>query len=529
MGAKYIDNYNKHISIISKMLRKRFLNGKDIDKLREEIEIVLWLNGKTNYKIENFIGKIELIDKNYEQAITHFENAIIECDFKKPKASYYGLFRAYAGLEKYELALENLLLYDSCFDGDFNMNFYFTVLYKLLELSENGYEYEFKCCNTEGYVNCVKCPRSILKFYLRAEKQFENADYLNSLKNLTKFQEQCVQMNYPLDVSYLIKLVNKVYKLYNDKSKNKVEEDAKKLRELTTNEEKKKFLQSKIKDPFNVYALVELIKILIREEDFSSAYSLLNHKMDKKETEKYIKELSELRKIVYEEFNYEKNKPKIDEYLTKVEIFISEEKYDKAFKQYQNGYDDLGSPIFLFKIAELNYFIGHIEIAFKYFNKYLDYGEKFKVESYIYMSYIKLIQNKKSETTKYDDYLEEIGNYEKYRDVYEKAEDVYYGYIEGVGVSTFKDKDTNFNNYYSEIISSIKKGKIFRIETINDSKMVPDELALIKISAAPILLEQGAYYLSDKYYECAMKYSDDERIMALAEQYRKLRDSKNTE
>lgn len=529
MSVKFSDTYIKYSSIIKKMFDKKFFSKKDILKLREKIEILLWLNGKSNYSIEVFYGKVELLDKNPEEAVSHFEDAILNYDHDKPTAAYYGLFKAYVDLENYKLALENLCLYASCFQKNFNMTFYFNVLSKLLELNESEYEYEYENnnCNTENYVNCVKCPAPVLKYYKKAERLFEKGNYLSAIENLKKCQEQCVLGNYMIDVRYLIKLLNKVYKLTNCKSVSDIEKSIKKINSMKSNYDKKCFLEKEIENPNNVYAVIELVKILIEEGNFKTAYFWLNHKMDKKQSEKYIRELNELRKIVYEEVGFEKNKSKIDEYLARAEIYIVDKDYTEAFKLYQQGYDALHCPVFIFKKAELNYSIGNISKAFKYFINYLDCGEKFKIESYIYLSYIELIKNKDEDSTKYDEYLEKVENLEKYVHIFEKAEDVYYRCVEGVGIPMFEDKDSDFNNYYAEIISNIKKGKIYKIETIDDNKIMPEDLALIKISAAPILLEQGAIYLSDKYYQSAIKFSDNDRIMKLAEQYKLLRNEKN--
>lgn len=83
-----------------------------------------------------------------------------------------------------------------------------------------------------------------------------------------------------------------------------------------------------------------------------------------------------------------------------------------------------------------------------------------------------------------------------------------------------------FENYLNQILSGIKKGKVYRIEKIDQNKHDPLEIVLIQIAAAPLLLKMGQTYLADKYYERSLIFSDDEIVSKLSNQYKLLRDSK---
>lgn len=521
--------YKKYIKIANNMLSKKEMNIYELNFLESQIDLAYFSNGcEADYKILNLYGKVYLARGDLDNAKRYFNAALEFSENDFPKASYHGLFKTAVSEGNYADAMKQLALYDSCYSNKFNMIFYFKCLNKISELKqEKVYQLDY-FINENGYINCVKAPKEVLALYEKAEKLFDDREYLMAHKVIQKAQELCINKNYPLDFMPLLNIISKVNTLYIEKGG--IDFDNQKIVEclsiMDNNEDKKKYLKKLSNDPKNVFAILKLIEILISEENYSEAYSYLNRKMDVRETQKHIKELNELRKRVYEAYDYEKNKDMIETYLTKAKEAIDIRDNNSAFNIYKEGYNKLQTPIFLFKIGELNYFLGNISLAKKYFVKYKEKGKKYEIESCIYLGYIELIKDKKSiEEKNFNNFYDEE-DIDKYSKIEEKAEDIYFKMVEKEKPSIFSKMGKDFENYLSEILSSIKKGKVYRIEKIDQNRHDPLEMVLIQIAAAPLLLEMGQTYLADKYYERSLIFSDDKIVSELSNQYRLLRDSK---
>ncbi len=542
---------NKHILIAKKILAKKKLSYNDLEKLESELSLADYYNDfKKDYQLLNLYGKFYLAKGDLSKAQHSFESAIKVSPFDTPKASYYGLFKVAINKNDYEQARKMLALYDSCFDENFNMKFYFKCLDKICKLEGKQTTHTYYCNESKGYINCVNAPKSVLDLYKKAEEYFDNYEYEVSYKIILKAQKLCIVNNYPFDFTSLIKIIHNINELYNKKI---VEDSLINLDLIKGNNEKKEYLKSLIKDSKNVHAMIKLINIYISEENYDEAYFCLNHQMDKKETQKHIKELNLLRKKVYEMYNYKNNDEKIKSYLDKAQEFIDKKELIKAIKVYKEGYDVLSSPVFLFKIGEISYFIKNISNAKKYFVKYMDNGCKYEDECYMYLGYIDLITKKDSDEKDYfeneylakkylsEDNYDEKKNLNKYfekffgnkdvskklLDLDEKAVVVYLNIIKNKVADELANKDKNFINYYNEILASIKRGKLYKIEKIDKNKHDPLEIALIQIAAAPILLDMGQTYLAEKYYQRAQIFIDDEAVLELCKKYEKKRNEKN--
>lgn len=539
------NKYKQHIENAKKILSKKNFSDCDLETLEKELDTAYYYNDfNSDYQLINLYGKFYFAKGNIKKAKEHFNLAIEKCPHDTPKASFYGLFKTSINEEDFELAIKELALYDSCFDKNFNMKFYFKCLNKLLELNGQKVNSLEHYNDKEGYINCVKAPKSILELYKKAEKYFDNCDYKSAYKTLYKAQSLCINNNYLLDFSDLMKVIFEIYSLY-IKAQNQKPDYLNRIEHMDSNNDKKEYLKKLIDNPINVSAMIKLIEILISEENYDEAYSCFNHQMDKNETNKYIKKLNLLRKKVFELYDYKHNETKIKSYLQEAQKFIDIYEIKKAIDIYKRGYEDLGSPIFLFKMGEINYLTKNISKAKKYFVKYMDKGCKYEDECYLYLGYINLITKKDSDIKEYfknenlakkysayDNYCEKknsnkyferfFGNKNVPRhllDLDEKIVAIYLDIIKSKVPGELANKDKNFINYCNEILNSIKHGELQRIEKIDQNRHDPLEIALIQILAAPILLDMGSTYLAEKYYQRALIFTDDEDILKLTKRY----------
>ena len=538
MKKENLEGYEKYIYEAESILKNKIISDNSInvnvvEKIREKLDIALYFNGKSTYKLEVLYGKIDLLSGDNKMALEHFKNAIKyfeESDKDKcfePIAAYYGMFRAYVSLKDYEEALNSLIQYNSCFKDDLNIEFYFKALCKLLELQGKKVSKSAKVMSKEGYINCYKVPDETLGQYKKVESYFESKEYGKAYKKLLKFQEACKLKNLGINVKPLIIILKEISLLEEKKLKeDSVKEDAKKYTDI---DELKNFLKYEILEFNSVSAIIELVKILIKENNYQEAYIWLNHKMNPKTKEKYIKELNELRKIVYEECDLINNKDKIDSYLSQANMFLLNNDYLKAIKVYKQALEKLRSPIFLYKIAEAYYNIGNMGTAKKYFINYLSFAQKYKIECYIYLHYIELICNKNAVSSKYGKLLLTLSSLDEYGDVIENAKNGYDKFVEKKDTVLFENKDEKFNKYYKKIISLIKSGDRFVVERINQDKMVPEDFQLIKIGSAIALLENGDNDLAESYYKSAKNFSDKDEIYDLIQKYKRLKKRKQKE
>ena len=514
-------DYMVELNIIKNIFRKKAISDNDIEVLKKKLYHLIQIS-PMNYKLYILLGKTELLAGNNYSAIGYFEEAIARDENSDSRAAYYGLFRVYVNLEQYDHALTYLQAYDSCFKTNFNMAFYFKVLKALTNNNNNNNIYDYS--KTNQYINCVHCPADILELYDSAENNFDNCNYNSCINDLESLQKLCVEKKYPLEVSYLIKMVKKVSEIKKNGPAIKKKEVIDKLDSLDSIEDKKSYLINLINtNDKNIYALIKLLKILINEKKYDEAYYWLNHKMDNKAKNDFIKILNALRRTIVEKVDYNNNIDMIYEYMTKADMYISQKNYSAAFGVYFDGYEKLHLPIFLFKLGELNYSLCNIKAAKNFFIKYLDQGTALRKKCYIYLDYISMMEDKRLLSTKYSRFLSQLDYSPSDRKTEIKAENIFMKYVEGNEVAIFDDMSKSFNNYFKEIISSIKSGKIFRIEMINKSKLMPEEFALIEIFAAPYLLDKGAEAIADKYYYNALQFPENERIQSLALQYKKRR------
>lgn len=515
----------KIMNQIGDLLYKKDISEYDIELIREKIYTITYLSEQRNYKLDVYEGRLEFLSNNYNKAIYWFNRAILNYGLMVPKTAYNGLFKVYLNKGDYQKALKYLVLYNSCFDEDLNISIYFKMIYRLLELQGIMPKYHINIKNQPDYIWSEHIKDSkILRIFRKLETQFDNYDYASCLKSLLKFSEELAKTEYRIDVYSLIKMLNNIIYLTNNKDYiNKlINTNLEKLSLMQNNEQKKAFLLEEIKNPFNVYALIELIKIFISEKDFESANRYLNKKMDGKTKEDYITELNILRKMVTEEIGLEKNKDQIVKTITVANEFLSEGNYEHALNTYDLASKDLDLPIYIFKIAEIYYEMSRFDVAESLFKKYLSIAYVYKKECFIYLNYIESLKNNGAPHTKYTDDINKVHSSLYFSQIISKAEE---GYIKGLCLLE-ESKKSEIEILCSNVISSIKKGDIFRVEKINRKKILPEELELIKIIAAPVLLEKGAITLADKYYDSALRFSDNEQIKTLADKYKVLRQTK---
>lgn len=516
------EQYKKYV----KMARQSFGDkNRNLDKIEELIDLAYLNNGgKLNLVLLNLYGRINLEKGNLQKAKYYYSVYESENEDDFPKVAYYGLFKVSVYEENYKEAKKYLSLYDSCFTDEFNMSFYLKCLNKMLELTGDKCHSKENYIEKEGYIGCFKAPSDVLRLYKKAEEFFDGGWYDLAFDCILNVQNLCAANNYKHDFRPLLKIIAKIC-IINKKASSNLKMKVEDLDYISNIEDKKRLLRAYINDSGSVKALITLVNILLNEQNYKEAYSLLLRKMDNKKLDEYVTELNLLRRKVYEAYNYENNKDFINDYLIRAQSFIDIKDYKNAFSLYNEGYEKLHSPVFLFKIAELNYVNKNMHAAKKYFIEYMNRGDRYAVECDIYLGYIKLFENKEQKAElKFESSL----NYDdgKYFEVEKKAENGFFNAIKKEGIIQFPQMDDEFNNFCSNVIKSIKKGDIYIIERINKNRHDPLEIALIQIIAAPILLEKGAEYLSDKYYERSLIFSDDENISRLSEQYKKLRDSK---
>lgn len=388
------DRTEKLVKSIEKILLNKNMNYDEKIYAKECINDLIGLTHSNDAEAYVFLGKINALLENIDEAIVNFNRAImLDSLLASP---HHGLFEIYVKCAKYEEALQQIKMYElkSGIKCDIYINLLNTYLY-------NKIDYINKDISIFSIRNISK---PVLLNYNLMIDSINQQDYVKALKHVNVCIKLIKKGKYNIDLSLVKQILTNVGDIYyKNEKKNKI----KKLQDCyfsSNNYGMNYYILTKLMklDSDNINTIILLIENLILLFDYEKAEQCLKLAENKiKVSNKrldYLKlKIECLKSTICMTSNKNIDLKKTFEIANNIRI-IEEESFkgnvEKAINYGCHLFEQTTNSDYLYIVAKIMYNNGYYKDALKTFKDYISMGTIYLKQSYCYLFFInKLFQN----------------------------------------------------------------------------------------------------------------------------------------
>ncbi len=325
---------------------------------------------------------MELLSENISNSISDLSNShgktmISYSNSTKLINKYFNIFIDNVEKEKYDTALESIILVQEKFDFDCSV-----YIFLLNIILGNNVKKLKKTNNIFGYYDLHP---ALMNSYNVVIDSINNNQYLRAIRNLHLCNNLIQNHKYKIDLSIIEELVKVVYcKQIETAKKEKVEECIFKFFNSDNCGIEYYTLKKLVDlDKSDLNLVGYLIEILIKFGDYKQAKMYLESISDDGST--YIKYLKEtIDEIYLNKDNYLSSVKKIESIKNKV----NSDDLESAIVECDEFYKKTNNNDFVFYEAEIYYLNGNYSEALSILLKYISIGKKYLREANIYIYFI---------------------------------------------------------------------------------------------------------------------------------------------
>lgn len=391
---KMKDRTENLVKSIKKILLNKNISYDEKIYAKQRINELIELTNSNDAEAYVFLGKINVLLENIDEAIVNFNNAImLDSSLASP---HHGLFEIYVKLSKYEEALQQIKFYE--IKSGINCDIYISLLNIYL-------------CNDTNYINqstsilgINDIPKPILLNYNLMIDSINQHDYSKALKHVSVCIKLLKKRKYNIDLTLLQQILTNVKDIhYENEKKDKIRE----LQECYCSSDNygvsyyilKKLLKL---DSDNINTIILLIENSILLFDYNTAEQCLKLAETKisipNKRLEYLKlKIEYLKSPMYVTSNKNIDLQKMFETTNNIRIIEEESTIGNIEIAINYGYhlfEQTTNSDYLYIVAKIMYNNGYYKEALKLFKYYISIGTIYLKQSYCYLFFInKLFQN----------------------------------------------------------------------------------------------------------------------------------------
>lgn len=358
-----------------------------------------------------FLGKINVLLENIDEAIANFNTSIIINS--SLALAHYELFKIYVTRTNYEEALQQIKLYEM--KSRINCDIYINLLNRYLY---NRRDYINQSTSILGINNI---PKSILLNYNLMIDSINRQDYIKALKHVSVCIKLIKKRKYDIDLTILQQILTNVKDMYyENEKKNKIKE----LEECYYNSNNygmDHYILMKLfkLDPNNINTIILLIENSILLVDYDTAEQFLklvetkitisNKRLD------YLKlKIKSLKSPMYIGSTKNIDLQKLFETTNNIRIIEEESikgNVEASINYGLNLFEKTTNSDYLYIVAKIMYNNGLYQDSLKLFKDYISIGNIYLKQAYYYLFFINKLLNNEEEASYYASLVYDLSSF----------------------------------------------------------------------------------------------------------------------